>query len=93
VNLRGGTLGNSFDAFLGSVVNIGGGQLGDDFNALSGSQVNISGGSLGDRFGANSGSEVNLFGSEFRLNGVDITEQASDGAYTILDRNVELTVS
>ena len=72
VNINGGTVGQDFNAFSGSVVNISGGSVGNFFDAFSGSEVNISGGSVGNFFDAFSGSEVNISGGSvgrlFRAN-------------------------
>ena len=75
ITISGGTVGDSFDAFHGSVVNITGGTVGDDFAAHIGSDVNLSGGTVGDRFSQSSVyslREVNIHGGEYRLNGVPI---------------------
>ncbi|MCH7752458.1 MAG: hypothetical protein IH898_09935, partial [Planctomycetes bacterium] len=43
VTISGGSVGNDFDAYSGSVVNISGGSVGDDFQASNGSEVNLFG--------------------------------------------------
>ena len=60
VTISGGSVGDDFEAFSGSVVTISGGSVGDAFEAFSGSVVTISGGSVGDAFDANAGSEVTI---------------------------------
>ena len=78
--MTGGTLGNRFDAFDGSVISISGGNVGQLFEAHPGSQVRISGGKVGDLFSAQSESDVEISGGEmtraeiyanasFRVNG------------------------
>ncbi len=62
VNISGGTIGSSFDAYSGSEVNISGGSVGSAFRAQHGSVVNVSGGSVGESFFASSGSVVNISG-------------------------------
>ncbi len=90
VNISGGSIGSSFMA-NGSVINFSGGSIGRNFRANSGSVVNFSGGSIGERFRADSSSEIHLFGTQFVLDGVDITASlALDVPFTITDRNVTL---
>ena len=60
VNISGGTVGSSFDAFGSSTVNISGGTVGSNFNAFF-STVDISGGTVGSDFFA-LGSTVNISG-------------------------------
>jgi hypothetical protein len=62
VNIVGGSVGRSFNAFAGSKVNISGGTIGIDFRAWNGSRVNISGGRIHRRFMAMDGSVVNISG-------------------------------
>lgn len=57
-----GTLGNDFEARLGSEVNVSDGTVGSLFRALSGSEMNISGGTVGSLLQALSGSQVNISG-------------------------------
>ena len=61
MNVTGGEIGSSFEAF-DSVVNISGGEVGAGFDAANGSEVNISGGVTGTQFDAFDGSEVNISG-------------------------------
>jgi len=92
VDISGGSVGIGFAAHNGSEVNITGGFVGTSFDARSGSEVNISGGSIGDYFSARSGSEVNLFGTQFVLDGLDITASLTTGTpFTITDRDVDLS--
>ena len=87
----GGQVGNNLEA-VGAQVTISGGSVGSSFDANSGSVVNISGGSVGADFDAYSGSEVNLFGTEFVLDGVDITALLTvNDPNTITDRDVTLS--
>jgi hypothetical protein len=66
--ISGGTIGDEFYTFTGSVVNVSGGRVGNAFAAIDGSLVNISGGTFGDYFSdlfyfqARSGSTVNIPG-------------------------------
>ncbi|MCA9262794.1 MAG: hypothetical protein KDA60_03055 [Planctomycetales bacterium] len=60
--LSGGSVGQGFDAFVGSRVEITGGFVGDRFAAYGGTQVLVSGGSVGDNFSALPGSEVTIAG-------------------------------
>lgn len=69
VNVYGGSIGFSFDAFEGSTVNISGGRFGAAFRARSGGSVSISGGSFGDSFETRVGSTVEFAGDNFRING------------------------
>lgn len=62
VNIVGGTVGDSFNAFSGSTVNISGGSVGDFFDAFSGSLINVTGGIIGDLFSAASGSRITISG-------------------------------
>jgi hypothetical protein len=92
LDVSGGQLGNDGIAFGNSLVNIAGGQFGTNFRAWDGSRVNISGGTVGDKFVANGGSTVRLFGTQFVLDGVDITSSLTANVpLTILVRNVPLT--
>ena len=89
VNISGGTVSGGFDANRNSLVNISGGMVGGSFDAFAGSVVNISGGSIGDDFDAFDGSTVNLFGTEFILDGIDITSSLTlDVPFAIDDRDV-----
>lgn len=92
VNISGGDVGGGFTAFEDSEVNISGGTVGINFQSISRSEVNISGGSVGNGFRAPDGSMVNLFGTQFVLDGVDITDSlAANVAAIISDRNVTLS--
>ena len=80
LNISGGSIGDGFEAIDYSEVNVRGGSIGDGFYA-SKAVVNIFGGSIGDGFVATDnvfgdsgpGSDVNIYGTEFVLDGVDIT--------------------
>ncbi len=91
VNISGGVVGDSIDAYSGSVVNISGGGVDEIFLAHPGSVVNISGGVMQDDFRAFTGSEVNLFGTEFYLDGDSLDTLTLGDAFTIEDRNVVLS--
>ena len=91
VNIRGGTVGEFFEAFFSSTVNISGGAIGGNFDAFRGSTVNISGGTVGDAFDARSGSTVNLVGTEFYLNGIELSDLELFEPFMIADRDVTLT--
>lgn len=93
VNISGGTVaGQLFHANSDSVVNILGGALGQSFTAFPGSVVNISGGSQSPNFDAAADSQVNLLGTQFVLDGVDITSTLSEGTpLSITDRDVTLS--
>jgi hypothetical protein len=92
VNLTGGEfLGAELKAWSGSTINITAGTSGPRIRAEYGSTVNITGGSITSGFGALDGSTVNLFGSAFFLNGVRLTNLSFTEAFTITDRNVELS--
>ncbi|QDV78860.1 hypothetical protein [Botrimarina mediterranea] len=85
LNLRGGWLGDYFDAgasFRSNTdieVNIYGGAVGDYFDAYSGSTINVLGGAVGRFFDAESGSRVNLLGGV-----VDIGFEAQAGTKVTL---------
>ena len=73
VNIAGGSVGHSFEAFGGTKVNITGGTVGFNFRAQHGSSVNISGGRVRTQFVAMDGSSVNINGGEI---GDDFAAQA-----------------
>ena len=91
VNISGGDVGSSFRALPGSEVNISGGNLGGNFNASSGSEVNIRGGTQDNNFDVFGGGTLNIFGSEFFIDGVELTEVLLGQAAIITDRNVTLS--
>jgi hypothetical protein len=92
VNISGGSIGDHFRAAGGSVVNIWHGSIGDSVDALSGSALNIHGGTIGDDFDADAQSAINLFGTQFVLNGINITNTLPYNApMLITDRNVTLS--
>ena len=78
------------DSF-GSEINISGGTLDSFFEASDGSVVNISGGFVGDDFNALAGSQINILGSGFLLGGVELDTLLPGQAFTIFDRDVNLT--
>ncbi len=65
VNMTNGFVGESFDAFDGSVVNVLGGAVEGNFDAMNGSVVQISGGQIGPYFNAHAGSDVMISGGSF----------------------------
>ena len=71
LNVRGGTVGDSFHANFGSEVTISGGTVGDSFDASSGSEVTIAGGAVGEEFKAGGGSTVNLIVTDISIDGTD----------------------
>ena len=73
VSMSGGTIGPNSRAYSGSIINVTGGTLGSDFTAQSTSIINISGGSIDDDYHAFAGNETNIFGTQFILDGLDIT--------------------
>lgn len=90
VQMNGGTIGDRFEA-VGANVHVSGGSIGSVFVAYSGTTVTMSGGELGSYFGALNGSTVHLFGTEFVLNGVDVTSSLQIGTpLLITKRNVSL---
>ncbi len=76
VNLSGGSLGGSFNAYAGSTLNVSGGTIALDFTAHAGSTVNLAGGTQAIGFKALPGSDARLIGGEFRLNGTAYTGPA-----------------
>jgi len=61
VNIRGGAVGENFEA-VGAEVNISGGTVGDFLDAFAGATINVSGGNVGRDFDAYAGSVVNVTG-------------------------------
>ena len=85
-----GTIGNNFNANVGSEINLSGDvSVGDGFNANSGSEINVSGGTLGDRFVANAGSVFSVSGGtlggagELQGGTVDVTGGLVRDGFTI----------
>jgi hypothetical protein len=72
--MTGGTLGDRFDAFSGSVISISGGTVGQLFAAYGGSQVRVSGGQIGDWLFAHPDSDFEISGGEM------IRAEIHDGA-------------
>lgn len=60
LNVQGGSVGNTMNAFANTTVNVTGGTIGSGFDAQDGSTVNIDGGAIGNTFDAYSGSTVTL---------------------------------
>ncbi|QQE11094.1 PEP-CTERM sorting domain-containing protein [Planctomycetota bacterium] len=86
VNISGGTIGENFDAGDGSTVNIHGGHfLNSDFHAYN-STLNIHGGTFDDYFSINSRAIMNLYGSNFKLDGIDIAGIVPGTPFIVPDR-------
>jgi hypothetical protein len=62
VNISGGAVGGSFDAWGGSVVNVSGGTVGQNLKAFEGSVVNIFGGVVGVGVRVSDGAVMNISG-------------------------------
>ena len=86
VNISGGTVGAGYSAFF-SEANISGGTIGNGFSSL-GAEVEISGGTFGNNFVIFPGSVVNVTGSQFAINGVQLTGLMIDQPFEITDRDV-----
>jgi len=91
INVTGGSIGQRFGTFSGSEVNISGGSVGDGFRLRHGSVVNFSGGSIGAQLLAFAGSELNILGTEFFLDGVEITGLTPGQEHVVTERGFELT--
>ena len=92
MNISGGTIGNNFKAASGGVVNLSHGSVGNSADALAGSVFNMYGGTVGTDFDADALSSVTLFGTQFILNGVNITNTLPYNTPTLItNRNVPLT--
>jgi hypothetical protein len=89
LHIIGGVLGNRAEV-SGSQVTITGGTVGSELSLFDGSHVTLSGGSVGGSFRANRGSKVDLYGTEFTLNGSEISELTLGETRAISTRNVEL---
>jgi hypothetical protein len=62
VNVMGGTVGQGFEAYGGTVMNVSAGIVRENMDAIGSSVVNISGGSVGHSFSAANGAMVNVIG-------------------------------
>jgi hypothetical protein len=60
VEILGGSVGDDFDAFEGSVVDASGGTIGNQFKALHRSTINLSGATIGDESHVSDASVLNL---------------------------------
>ena len=90
VNVSGGVIERWVSALDGSVVNITGGLFESKIEANPGSVLNISGGTF-DALQA-VGSTIRLFGTEFVLDGIDITSTLTPNVpFAISDRDVTLS--
>ena len=91
VTIAGGSIGIATQVFDGATVVISGGSVGGGFNAEPGSHISISGGAIGEEFSAEEGSIVRLAGTQFVLDGVDISGSlAVNVPLTITQRDVTL---
>ena len=92
MNISGGTIGNNVKAASGGVVNLSHGSVGNSVDVLAGSVFNMFGGTVGTDFDADRLSSVTLFGTQFILNGVNITNTLPYNTPTLItNRNVPLT--
>jgi len=89
VNISGGTIGDGYAAFF-SEANISGGTIGDGFSA-NGADVEISGGTFGSSFEVFPDSVVNVVGSQFSINGVQLTGLSIGQPLEITDRDVSFS--
>ncbi|MEM1183450.1 MAG: hypothetical protein AAGI53_00415 [Planctomycetota bacterium] len=89
VNISGGMIQPGFSAGSDGIVNISGGVIGDDFQTFD-SEINVSGGTFGDVF-INFGTRFNLFGTEFFVDGVELTDLQLDRPFIIDQRGVTLS--
>jgi hypothetical protein len=87
---EGAVVGDNLEV-VDATVMISGGSIGDGFDAFPESVVEISGGSLGGQFDAYEGSQVNLLGTDFFLDGVELTDLIPGEATQISERNVMLS--
>lgn len=92
IRIYGGRIGERAELVRNSEMNVFGGEVGSGLTAYFGSTLNIHGGSIEDGLMAHRLSTVNLFGTEFQLDGVDITETLSNEVATVVRRrNVKLS--
>jgi hypothetical protein len=88
--ISGGTIEGYFEVNRGAIVNIAGGSFGTGLESHTDSVVYISGGSIDNGFWASGA--THLFGSQFILDGVDITSSLTPNVpFVIPDRDVLLT--
>jgi hypothetical protein len=92
-NISGGFVRESLAINNNSSVNISGGTIGGNLTTTSssGTEVNISGGNVEGFFTIRSKVEFNLFGRYFHLDGIALNELQVGNAFTITDRNVNLS--
>jgi hypothetical protein len=69
VNVRNGSIGRGFQAYLGSKVTISGGVFDAEFHVGRGAEAIASGGSFGSGISSQPGSRIELVGGEFRVDG------------------------
>jgi len=91
LNLRGGTLANGVRVRNGGVANISGGIANTQSRVHGESRINLSGGAVDSLYAYDNG-EIDIFGSQFILDGIDITALLTTNvAFPIADRDVSLT--
>lgn len=91
LTITGGSFGYTFNAYKDSKVNIGGGEF-VDFYAVSGSKTNLWGGEFSAGLHVRSHAKMSIVGSQFTLDGVDITDDLlATIPYEIDDRDVTLS--
>lgn len=79
IDLESGAIGAALATFVGATVNISGGRVERAYYAYAGSTVNLSGGVISAEFEAREGSKLNIYGSDFRVDGVPITDLQHPG--------------
>ena len=96
-NISGGTIKRRLSAWNGAELNVRGGMIESRIvtsrviENIASSTVNISGGSIPYGSTIISGNQVNLFGTQFVLDGIDITASLLPGVpHIVADRNVQL---
>jgi hypothetical protein len=90
-NISGGAVGPGMHLELGGVANVSGGTIEGPFR-LNWGRVNYSGGAFAGEFIAREFTTTNIFGSQFVLDGADITSTLSVGEpFRVTSRNVPLS--
>ena len=89
-NITGGVFGPDVTCGRGSVVNISGGDFEHEVHAMFLSTINVWGGNVG-YFQAHEQSQANFFGTEFFLDGVEMTQLIPGQPFTIAERDVPFT--
>ncbi len=89
-NISGGTVGPEMHLEMGGVANVSGGTIEGPFR-LNWGRVNYSGGAFTGEFIARQFTTTNIFGSQFVLDGADITSTLNVGEpFRVTSRNVTL---